>query len=66
MQLKLFLWQYFDVFFAPAPQGPIKRLAATVEQAVAEQAVYLQRALDSEVAGEWNAEVGAWGARRQL
>ncbi|KAL4446262.1 hypothetical protein ABPG77_003069 [Micractinium sp. CCAP 211/92] len=38
-------------------QGPIKRLAATVEQAVAEQAMYLQRARDSEVAGEWNAEV---------
>ncbi len=44
------------------PQGPIKRLAATVEQAVAEQAMYLQRARDSEVAGEWNAEVGRAGS----
>jgi hypothetical protein len=37
-------------------QGPIQRLAATVEQAVAEQALYLQRAQDSEAAGEWNSE----------
>lgn len=38
-------------------QGPIKRLVATVQQAVAEQTVYLQRVQDSEQAGEWNTEV---------
>jgi hypothetical protein len=38
-------------------QGPIRRLAGTVEQAVAEQAAYLQRAQESERAGEWNQEV---------
>lgn len=38
-------------------QGPIQRLAVTVEQAVAEQALFLQRAQDSEAAGEWNSEV---------
>lgn len=38
-------------------QGPIRRLAATVEQAVQEQALYLQRVADSERAGEWNTEV---------
>ncbi|EFN52184.1 hypothetical protein CHLNCDRAFT_139395 [Chlorella variabilis] len=37
-------------------QGPIQRLAATVEQARTEQALYLQRARDSEAAGEWNVE----------
>lgn len=40
-------------------QGPIQRLAATVEQARTEQALYLQRARDSEAAGEWNVEVSA-------
>lgn len=33
-----------------------------MEEAVAEQAMYLQRVQDSEAAGEWNTEVGA-GAR---
>ena len=42
-------------------QGPIRRLADTVERAVAEQAAYLQRAQESERAGEWNQEVrGLW------
>jgi hypothetical protein len=43
-------------------QGPIRRLATTVEQAVADQAIYLQRVQDSEQAGEWNTEVRGWGA----
>lgn len=44
-------------------QGPIKRLAATVEAAVAEQAAYVQRAAESERAGEWNQEVRWRGGR---
>ncbi len=38
-------------------QGPIKRLAATVEQAVAEAQMYLQAANDSERGGTWNEQV---------
>ena len=46
-------------------QGPIRRLAATVEAAVAEQAAYVQRAAESERAGEWNTEVRGQGARER-
>jgi hypothetical protein len=42
-------------------QGPVRRLAATIEQAVVEQALYVQRAEDSEAAGQWNAEVSIGG-----
>ena len=45
-------------------QGPIRRLAATVEAAVAEQAAYVQRAAESERAGEWNTEVRCRAAGR--
>lgn len=50
-------------------QGPIKRLAATVEQAVSDQSMYLQQAQDSELAGEWNTKVGGsptWGSHEKL
>ncbi len=40
-------------------QGPIRRLADAVEQSVQEQAMYVQRAAESERAGEWNADVSA-------
>ena len=40
-------------------QGPSRRLADAVEQAVQEQVMYVQRAAESERAGEWNADVSA-------
>ena len=42
-------------------QGPIKRLAGTVEQAVAEAQMYLQAVNDSERGGTWNEQVGEDG-----
>lgn len=42
---------------AAATQGPIRRMADAVEQAVQEQVMYVQRAAESERAGEWNADV---------
>eukprot|EP00887_Chlorella_sp_A99_P006021 scaffold27.g6021.t1 len=37
--------------------GPVRRLSALVEQAVAEQQLYVQRVRESEEAGAWNEQV---------
>jgi hypothetical protein len=47
-------------------QGPVRRLAGAVEQATAEQDLYLARAKESEASGIWNEEVRSVGMRAGL
>ena len=47
-------------------QGPIKRLAATVDQAVAETQMYLQAVSDSERGGVWNEQVSGAGEQGRV